>query len=186
MDAEPLCKVNEKMQRCDLLDWLSSGERERYLISATVLSIYFLVWCRSAEWVCFKLGSLPLLVHFELSSSHPPSYAQHGHHHQQQQHDVSKRLYLRATQAFHLSQCSTEPHDGKSLLFPSPLFLLRGEKRGVGGCEQSLTDEVQLFLSALCSDRLWMELGALWESDPTKPTLVVNGGVRGRDKDHLS
>lgn len=39
-------------------------------------------------------------------------------------------LYLRAIQALTLSRCSTEPHDGKSLLFPSTLFFgLQGKWR---------------------------------------------------------
>lgn len=105
------------LQRCDVLDWLSSGGRRgRRLISVIALFIYFVTppgGCVVNEVFSpclYTLSRRHLII--PLTPPPPPALAAW----------CFRVLYLRATQALSLSRCSTEPHDGKSLLFPSTLL----------------------------------------------------------------
>lgn len=84
------------------------------------LSLFIILGC-ILSWGAAQLSGLVVNEIFPCSSALEPSPSRSPPPPAQ----CFRVLYLWATEVLRLSQCSTEPHDGKSLLFPSRLFNVR-------------------------------------------------------------
>lgn len=116
----------------------------------------------SAEWVYCKWSFPPVLVH--LSHLHPAP---------QPPPQCFRVLYLSATEVLRLSHCSTEPHDGKSLL-----SLSRGvSNKGVGDklWDMWANSDICLVFWPLWLLRKWAR--ASWPVENPPPTGEKGEGV---------